>query len=98
MTHSIKRWPTIDVTATRESCEAIEYGLMEAGALGTETSDVSPVGVRVRAYFDVVPDLEVVRATLLNSLPIYNLASWPLLDLQITTIENRSSLPDWKKH
>ena len=49
-------WFAIDVTLEGRAREAVEYALMEAGALGTESSDapdaVEDSGVLVTAYFD----------------------------------------------
>jgi hypothetical protein len=47
---SEKQWFAFDVRTTANDREAIEYGLMEAGALGTETVD-SESDVLVTGYF-----------------------------------------------
>ena len=52
MSDSPKKWQAIDASALNEACEAIEYGLMEAGALGTETSVDATTDVTVRGYFE----------------------------------------------
>ena len=44
------RWQALDLITTSEAREAVEYALMEAGALGTETDYVQPL-LRVTAYF-----------------------------------------------
>jgi len=51
MNSSAKSWRAVDATAVREACEAIEYGLMEAGAQGTETNEMG-ANVIVSGYFE----------------------------------------------
>jgi len=80
----------------REACEAIEYGLMEAGAEGTETNE-SGANVMVSGYFDAIPDLEIVRTALLDALRIYNLESASLIDLKTREVPDRDWLAEWKK-
>src|SRR5260370_32477122 len=82
--------------AVREACESIEYGLMEAGAQGTETNE-SGANVMVSGYFDAIPDLEIVRTTLLDALRIYNLDSAALIDLKTREVPDRDWLAEWKK-
>ena len=96
MNHSAKSWHAIDAIAVREACEAIEYGLMEAGAQGTETNE-SGADVIVSGYFAAPPDLEIVRMVLLDALRIYNLGSAPLIDLKTRDVPDRDWLAEWKK-
>ncbi len=91
-----KRWRAVDAMVVREACEAIEYGLMEAGAQGTETNE-SGANVMVSGYFDAIPDLEVVRTALLDALRIYNLESASLIDLKTRDVPDRDWLAEWKK-
>lgn len=64
MSDSSKRWHALDAIALRETCEAIEYGLMEAGALGTETNEAGSANVIVSGYFDLNPVLSADQAQL----------------------------------
>jgi ribosomal protein L11 methyltransferase len=80
----------------REASEAAEYGLMEAGALGTETSDVDP-NVIVRGYFETSPDMATLRAALEDALRIYSLAPSSIIDLRVSEIADRDWLAEWKK-
>ena len=68
MTDSSKGWHAIDAIAVSDACEAIEYGLMEAGALGTETNEAGSANVIVTGYFDLHPEIEIVRRDLLDAL------------------------------
>lgn len=69
---------------------------MEAGALGTETSETS-AGLRVIAYFSDVPDREKVRAELLNAQMIYSLPSSSVTDMKIREVADQDWLAEWKK-
>jgi ribosomal protein L11 methyltransferase len=91
-----KSWRAVDAMVVREACEAIEYGLMEAGAQGTETNE-SGAKVMVSGYFDAIPDLEIVRTFLLDALRIYNLESAALIDLKTREVPDRDWLAEWKK-
>ena len=92
-----KRWRAIDATAISAACEAIEYGLMEAGALGTETNEAGSANVIVSGYFDLNPEIETVRAALVHALRIYNLAPSSLIDLKAREVADRDWLAEWKK-
>jgi ribosomal protein L11 methyltransferase len=81
----------------REASEAAEYGLMEAGALGTETSVDPTTSVTVRGYFETRPDVATVRAALEDALRIYNLPPSSLIDLKVLEIADRDWLAEWKK-
>ena len=97
MSDPSKRWRAIDATAISEAREAIEYGLMEAGALGTETNDTGGPNVLVSGYFDLNPEIEIVRHALLEALRIYNYAPAALIDLKLREIADRDWLAEWKK-
>ena len=92
-----KNWHAVDATAVREASEAIEYGLMEAGAQGTETNERDPTHLVITGYFDTAPDLAIIRPNLLDALRIYNLESEALLDLTTREVPDRDWLAEWKK-
>lgn len=96
MSNSSKRWHALDAIAPSETCEAIEYGLMEAGALGTETK-AGNANVTVSGYFDLNPEIESVRNALLDALRIYNFAPASLIDLKVREVADRDWLAEWKK-
>jgi ribosomal protein L11 methyltransferase len=91
------RWQALDLITTSEAREAVEYALMEAGALGTETDDVQPL-LRVTAYFDQLPDRERVRAELAEALRIYELPSSSVREMTIREIADQDWLGEWKKN
>lgn len=68
----IRLWQALDADVEPAAREAVEYALMEAGALGTETDDGEQDLLRVTAYFKEMPDRERVRMELAEALRIYN--------------------------
>jgi ribosomal protein L11 methyltransferase len=84
----------LETTAARE---AVEYALMEAGALGTESRDEDERRVRVIGYFDAVPERERVRAALLEALRLYELPSSSVSEMESREIADRDWLGEWKK-
>jgi ribosomal protein L11 methyltransferase len=89
-------WHAAEAIVSREASEAAAYGLMEAGALGTETSDTD-TNVTVLGYFETCPDIATVCATLLDALRIYNLAPSSLVDLKVCDVPDHDWLAEWKK-
>jgi ribosomal protein L11 methyltransferase len=90
-------WYALDVTLDSRAREAVEYALMEAGALGTELLDEVDETTRVAGYFDSPPQVERVRAGLLEALRIYGLASPDVRELKMREVEARDWLGEWKK-
>jgi ribosomal protein L11 methyltransferase len=93
-------WYAVDVTAEAAAREAVEYALMEAGALGTEERDAAEGDglVAVAGYFETEPAIETVRAALLEALTIYGLASSDVRGLSLREVEGRDWLAEWKRN
>jgi ribosomal protein L11 methyltransferase len=91
-------WHALELTIERAAQESIEYALMEAGALGTETIDESNDFVRVVAYFDAVPEREQLRATLFDALRVYNLPSSSVREMHLREVADHDWLGEWKKN
>ena len=85
-------WYALDVELEPAAREAVEYALMEAGALGTETTDNTVTG-----YFADIPGRERVRAELFEALRIYELPSSSVRDMSVREIEERDWLGEWKQ-
>ena len=81
-----------------EGREAAEYGLMEAGALGTETQDLDNKMFRVTGYFDELPNRELVRSRLLDALQIYAAPSSSLRQMDLREVPDEDWLAEWKKN
>ena len=86
-------WYALDVDIEREAHEAVEYALMEAGALGTETTDRG-----VTAYFAETPSRERVRNELFEALRIYDLPSSSVRDMSLREVAQRDWLEEWKQN
>ena len=78
--------------------EAVEYALMEAGALGTETESSDDTLIHVTGYFDTVPERETVRDELFEALRIYNLPTSSVRDMSVREIVERDWLEEWKQN
>ena len=89
-------WYALDVTLEEAAREAVEYALMEAGALGTETEGAG-TALRVTGYFAGVPEREGVRAALMDALRIYALPSAAVRDVRVREVEARDWLGEWKQ-
>lgn len=90
-------WQALHVDIEPDAREAVEYALMEAGALGTVTGDESEGLLRISGYFPLVPDRELIRQELADALRIYNLPSSAVRDMSLEEIANRDWLGEWKK-
>ena len=93
-----KQWFAVDVTTTPNNREATEYGLMEAGALGTETVD-SEDDVRVTGYFESSVDENKVRLALVDAYRIYKQVPSAIdrVDFKVRLVADRDWLAEWKK-
>jgi ribosomal protein L11 methyltransferase len=92
VTSSLKEWYALDVELEKSANEAVEYALMEAGALGTETNPQIVTG-----YFNQIPEREKVRYELSEALRIYGLPSSSVRSMNIRSIVDRDWLAEWKQ-
>jgi ribosomal protein L11 methyltransferase len=91
-----KSWFAIEVTTIADAHEAIEYGLMEVGALGTETDDCGEM-VSVLGYFETQPEIATIRESLIDALRIYEFDSSAIVDLKAREVPDCDWLAEWKK-
>lgn len=94
----MRLWYALDVWLETSAREAVQYALMEAGALGTELNETAGELLLVTAYFEKVPDRERVRSELLEALRIYNLPSSSLRYVQRREVADHDWLGEWKKN
>ena len=92
------RWHALDVELEADAREAVEYALMEAGALGTETENSDDALIHVTAYFATVPQRERVRDELFEALRIYNLPTSSVRDMNVREVAERDWLEEWKQN
>ena len=94
----MKTWQVIDAVVVSDAREAAEYGLMEAGASGTETIDSANGSVNIAAYFDRPELIKTARESVLEALKIYGFDKTSLLEFQARGIADQDWLAEWKKH
>jgi len=85
-------WYALDVDLEPAAHEAVEYALMEAGALGTESTEKL-----VTAYFAEVPNRQRVRDELFEALRIYSLPTSSVRDMSVREVAARDWLEEWKQ-
>jgi ribosomal protein L11 methyltransferase len=91
-------WYALDVDLEPDAREAVEYALMEANALGTETGDELRGLLKITGYFSQTPDRERVRYELFEALRIYNLPSSSVRDMNVREVAQRDWLEEWKQN
>jgi len=91
-------WYALEVNAEARAREAVEYGLMEAGALGTETATTDGPLILITGYFDQFHDCERIRNELFDALRIYELPNSSLREINMRELEDRDWLAEWKKN
>jgi ribosomal protein L11 methyltransferase len=93
---SSKMWLAVDAIISSEAREAIEYGMMEAGALGTETNE-DALRVVVTGYFEKPIADEKLREDLAEALRIYSLPPASPVELKRRDLADADWLAEWKK-
>jgi len=96
-----QHWFALEITVKSEASEAIEFGLNELAALGTEINNlgVKPAEtLRVIGYFNELPHDETIRAELDEALRIYGFAPDSIRKIDWRKIGNVDWLFEWKKH
>lgn len=96
--NSASLWHALDLVVESQAREAVEYALMEAGALGTETANLDQDNLTINAYFDRTPDRERVRTELADALRIYGLPSWSVREMNLREVADEDWLGEWKKN
>ena len=91
-------WHALEVWIEPAAHEAVEYALMEAGALGSEAADESTERTRITAYFEAVPEREDLRAVLFDALRIYDLPSSSVREMRLREVPDTDWLGEWKKN
>jgi ribosomal protein L11 methyltransferase len=91
------KWYGLDLIIESAAREAVEYALMEAGALGTETNEAADNFLTVTAYFGNIPNREGVRAELTEAFRIYQLPSSSVREMTVRKVADHDWLGEWKK-
>jgi ribosomal protein L11 methyltransferase len=90
-----KEWHAAEVRTTGANREAIEYGLIEAGALGTETVE-SHGQTQITGYFAAPVDEPRLRNALQDALRIYSCQTDKAFQLNVSVFADRDWLAEWK--
>ena len=101
MVEKQKNWFALDVTVNAVACEAIEFGLNELGALGTEINNLGKCASEdlcIIGYFSDLPADETVRTELVEALRIYGFSPAAIRKIDSRRVENIDWLAEWKKH
>ncbi|MFZ0060597.1 MAG: 50S ribosomal protein L11 methyltransferase [Pyrinomonadaceae bacterium] len=91
------QWFALDLVIEPQGNEAVQYALMEAGALGTEINDPDPPLQLATGYFESLPEREQVRAELAAALRIYELPSSAVRSMNLREVADEDWLGEWKK-
>ena len=94
----MKIWYVIDAVVASEAREAAEFGLMEAGATGTETVESRNGDLKITAYFEDASPVESARAGIRDALRIYDCPPGALIELTTRELADEDWLAEWKKH
>ena len=94
-------WSALEITIDADASEAIEFGLNELGALGTEINHLGKKAtekVCVIGYFNKLPAEETTESELNEALRIYGFAPEVIVKIDSHAVENADWLHEWKKH
>jgi ribosomal protein L11 methyltransferase len=97
VTPSSRYWYAVMLGIEPLAQEAVQYALMEAGAMGTEVSQGDDNLLKVTAYFESTPDRERVRTELSEALRIYSLPSQSVRQMNVREVADEDWLGEWKK-
>lgn len=97
-TQARRTWFALNVWLETGAREAVEYALMEAGAIGTESLDEDDGMTRVVAYFEAPPAIENIRAALLDALRLYDLPSRAVRRMELDEFQDQDWLGEWKRN
>jgi ribosomal protein L11 methyltransferase len=92
-----KVWYAVDVSLAAPAREAVEYALMEAGALGTESVETDAEEMRVSGYFEESQGIENLREALFDALRLYGLPTSSVRNIVQREVADRDWLGEWKK-
>jgi ribosomal protein L11 methyltransferase len=101
MTKIREKWFALEITVDSKAIEAIEFGLNESGALGTEINNLGKAlgaTVCIIGYFNEQPGEKILQNHLAEALRIYGFARDAINETEWRAVENKDWLSEWKKH
>ena len=93
-------WFALDILVDSNASEAVEYGLNELEALGTEINNLGKLPTEtltVTGYFNEKPSDELLQNQLNSALEIYDFNESAIKNLTWREVENQDWLAEWKK-
>ena len=93
----MKIWHALDLEIAKAAEQAVTPQLWNAGTTGIEVSEDAPDRLALRAYFDVAPEVEKVRASIQHALSFLSLPATALYSLNAITVADQDWLAEWKK-
>jgi ribosomal protein L11 methyltransferase len=97
-----KIWFSVEIETAREAVEAVEFALLESGALGTDVdmfgANMNAEILTVTGYFDAQTELQPRLPKLDEALEIYGFPREAIKTISWKEIEQRDWLEEWKKN
>ena len=93
----MKVWHALELTFAKAAESAVTPQLWNAGTTGLEVSEDNAATVTMRAYFDIAPDADKLRADIHQALTHLHLPPDALHHLESFTIADQDWLTEWKK-
>jgi ribosomal protein L11 methyltransferase len=101
MNNEQQKWFALEVTALAEAAEAVEFGLNELDALGTEINHLGKTATEtltIIGYFNEQFADQIWRTQLLEAVQIYGFSTDSIKKAEWREVENQDWLAEWKKH
>jgi ribosomal protein L11 methyltransferase len=94
----LKNWYALEIEIARVAETAATTQLWAGGTTGIEYSeDPSSDLITLRAYFDLAPDMEKIRAGIVHSLQLMGLPETAFLGITGRIVADQDWLAEWKK-
>lgn len=101
MNNNQQNWYALEVTALAEAAEAVEFGLNELDALGTEINNLGKTPTEtltIIGYFNEQFADQIWCTQLLEAVQIYGFTTDSIKKAEWRQVENQDWLAEWKKH
>src|SRR5215213_9793630 len=96
-----QKWYALEITASAEAAEAVEFALNELEALGTEINNLGKTQTEtltIIGYFNEQFADQIWRTQLLEAVQIYGFSTDSIKKAEWREVENQDWLAEWKKH
>lgn len=96
-----QKWFALEVTASAEAAEAVEFALNELEALGTEINNLgkqTSETLTIVGYFNEKFANQIMQKQLLEAVQIYGFSTDSIKKTEWREVENQDWLAEWKKH